>query len=969
MVSRRIVAAAALLCALVAPAHAQKTKAQIAAEIGTLFSDNTTGAITPQKLRAVTLDTINSIMPTAPVAAGNLACFSGTTGLLQDCGLPPNTITIGTTVVSAGTFGGLLYNANGFLGNTAALTANQILVGATGSAPVPTSASTWFDNAYCNTVGYILVRFASAWTCSNSLPLPVTWFNAVADSGATDNGPFLRAAYDFAAANGITSIYIPPSNNYFGVSTCRNNAVFDGTSITVPNGNKSVSIIGVGWNLKPFATPQGSWLLPNSSFPSTCSWIRVAGSGAVTGVTYRDFGIGEFGGALGTPKGLHGIFVDGTDPAFSLDRLTIDHVFIANMATGYSIKSAGNNATPFAGAVTNSVIQNSSLMNISAPFFGDGNRIEGNVIGGNATIDSRNVGIQFSNIPGGTSTIIAKNNILNFNGKIVVDGAIKCVIRDNELEQQAGTTNTNGSVVDLNGSTAVVENCSVTGNSISQNSAVGNYKPVNVGNATQTMIYDNRIVLGAAVPYDYVSVNVGLAQGTYIGPNRCAYNGVTTDFSCAVSALGVNGFQHTPFGFILAGTSSQTVVKTTGTGNGTLNIPTPTSPSTDTFALLGAAQTLTTKTISGASNTLTNIGNSSLTNSSTTVNGQTCTLGSTCTITAAATSATVGTTTVASGTSHGVLTNNAGVLGNTAAGGNGQLFLGVTSAEPAFATMSGDATITSAGALALASIASAGTTGSSTAIPVVTINAKGLTTGVTTAAVVAPAGTLTGATLASGVTASSLTSVGTLTGGATGAGFTIALGTSTLTGILPAAQQPAHTGDVTNTAGSLALTLVAGNAGNLNSGTLLAARMPALTGDCTSSAGAVALNCTKINGVDQTTAWTTYTPTVTAQTGTPTTVTATGRSKQIGKTIHAEMDVTVTTVGTAAAAMNVTLPLTAAAFKYVGSAFEYTATGKSGAGFVKGDTAPTVIQVLNADGTTMWASGRGVAISITYEIP
>jgi hypothetical protein len=79
------------------------------------------------------------------------------------------------------------------------------------------------------------------------------------------------------------------------------------------------------------------------------------------------------------------------------------------------------------------------------------------------------------------------------------------------------------------------------------------------------------------------------------------------------------------------------------------------------------------------------------------------------------------------------------------------------------ANLTGD--VTSIGnATTLASVASAGTTGSSTAIPVITINAKGLTTSITTAAVVAPAGTLTGTTLASNVTASSLTSVGTLAG-------------------------------------------------------------------------------------------------------------------------------------------------------------------------------------------------------------
>lgn len=81
---------ALLACVLGATAaHAQKTKAEISAEITTLFPDNTVGAITPLALRTVTNDLATSIMPTAPVVSGNLACFSGTTGLLQDCGVAP----------------------------------------------------------------------------------------------------------------------------------------------------------------------------------------------------------------------------------------------------------------------------------------------------------------------------------------------------------------------------------------------------------------------------------------------------------------------------------------------------------------------------------------------------------------------------------------------------------------------------------------------------------------------------------------------------------------------------------------------------------------------------------------------------------------------------------------------------------------------------------------------------------------
>lgn len=62
------------------------------------------------------------------------------------------------------------------------------------------------------------------------------------------------------------------------------------------------------------------------------------------------------------------------------------------------------------------------------------------------------------------------------------------------------------------------------------------------------------------------------------------------------------------------------------------------------------------------------LGNSALTNTGTTVNGQLCTLGSTCTATAVASSIVTGTTTITGGTTTRVLFNNAGVLGEYAAG-------------------------------------------------------------------------------------------------------------------------------------------------------------------------------------------------------------------------------------------------------------------------------------------------------------
>lgn len=71
------------------------------------------------------------------------------------------------------------------------------------------------------------------------------------------------------------------------------------------------------------------------------------------------------------------------------------------------------------------------------------------------------------------------------------------------------------------------------------------------------------------------------------------------------------------------------------------------------------------------------------------------------------------------------------------------------------------------------------------------------------------AANLTGALASARVSGSytGITGVGTLTAGATGAGFTVALGTSTITGTLPCANHPALTGDVTTSAASCATTL------------------------------------------------------------------------------------------------------------------------------------------------------------------
>lgn len=105
--------------------------------------------------------------------------------------------------------------------------------------------------------------------------------------------------------------------------------------------------------------------------------------------------------------------------------------------------------------------------------------------------------------------------------------------------------------------------------------------------------------------------------------------------------------------------------------------------------------------------------------------------------------------------------SNSGLLTST----DWSTFNGKQASGNYITALTGDVTASGPGSAAatLATVNSnTGSFGGSTAIPSLTVNGKGLITAASTNVVVAPAGTLSGTTLNSGVTASSLTSVGTL---------------------------------------------------------------------------------------------------------------------------------------------------------------------------------------------------------------
>jgi len=112
-------------------------------------------------------------------------------------------------------------------------------------------------------------------------------------------------------------------------------------------------------------------------------------------------------------------------------------------------------------------------------------------------------------------------------------------------------------------------------------------------------------------------------------------------------------------------------------------------------------------------------------------------------------------------------------------------------------------------------------------------------------------------------------------------------------------------------------------------------------------------------------AWTTYAPTITAATGTFTSVSAAGSYLQIGKLVHFIVAITITTVGTASGRINLPLPVGTAKREFVAHCMEAQLTGIGGWYLVQAAASTGIIA--SATNASFIAAGNRVVVTGIYE--
>lgn len=447
-----------------------------------------------------------------------------------------------------------------------------------------------------------------ALTAGTNVTITGTWpnytINATGGSGGGDvSGPASSTDNAIARFDGTTGKLIQNSGMQINDSGEVNVGVWKGTEIGIAYGGTAASTASQArGNLLPsYATNAGKVLAVNTG-ATDVEWISAGGVGTVTSV------------ALSMPSGFS---VSGS-PVTSSGTLAVTTTLSGVLkGTGSGITAATAGTDYAAPGTSNTFTSNQVISDNSA----------------NAALRITQTGAGNALLVEDSANPDSTPFIVTTDGQ-VVSGSTSTYTISGTTSKRIQSISTGGDAGFSSSYWAATASGTTQQMMKSRGATVGDYTVVQNGDTIGTLMWggaDGTAFIQAA---SIIGV-VDSTPGTNDMPGRLVFCTTADGASSPTERFRISNFG----GWGLAGANYGTSGTQAIVSNGNAAAPTWQDVATPT-----ATQTLTNKTISGASNTLSNIGNSSLTNSSVTVNGTAISLGASGTVTATATNAlTIGT--------------------------------------------------------------------------------------------------------------------------------------------------------------------------------------------------------------------------------------------------------------------------------------------------------------------------------------